>query len=153
MSGAGLLLDNLDDRGGLWIRKGFMEETWRFGIAYVRNVRPRRTREVVVYRNLPGRVDTVYLTEAEPVDQDTTTHVVSPDVRRKQERLMAQANRYYAAQHYEDAIAAWREVIRLDPSSDLAARAREDIKEVTALIETLERIRSSRGRTTRSKPQ
>lgn len=66
---------------------------------------------------------------------------------------MAQANRYYAAQHYEDAIAAWREVIRLDPSSDLAARAREDVEEVTALIETLERIRSSRGRTTRSKPQ
>jgi len=151
--GAGLLLDNADDRGGLWVRKGFMEETWRFGIAYVRNVRAQRTREVIVYRNLPGRVDTVYLTEAEPVDQDTATHVVSPDVRRKQERLMAQANRYYAAQHYEDAIAAWREVIRLDPSSDLAVRAREDIKEVTALIETLERIRSGRGRTTRSKPQ
>ena len=152
--GAGLLLDNLDDRGGLWVRKGFMEEHWRFGIAYVRNVRPRRTREVIVYRNLPGRVDTVYLTEAEPVDQDTTTHVVSPDVRRKQERLMGKANRYYAAQHYEDAIAAWREVIRLDPSSDLAARAREDIKEVTALIETLERIRSSRGGARgRDKPQ
>jgi len=44
-------------------------------------------------------------------------------------------------------------VIQLDPSNDLAARAREDVEEVTALIETLERIRSSRGRTTRSKPQ
>lgn len=150
--GAGLLLDNVDDRGGLWVRKGFGEETWRFGIAYVRNVHLQKTREVIVYRNLPGRVDTVYLTEAEFVDEDTTTRVISPEARKKQERLMAKANRYYAAQRYEDAIAAWREVIELDPSNDLAVRAREDIKEVTALIETLERIRSGRGRT-RSKPQ
>jgi tetratricopeptide (TPR) repeat protein len=78
--------------------------------------------------------------------------VVSSEVRKKQEHLMAQANRYYAAERYEDALATWREVIDLDPSSDLAARAKEDIKEVTALIETLERIRSGRGDKER-KPQ
>ena len=145
--GAGILLGSLDDRGGIWVRKGFEQGApWQVGIAYTRNVRSTAEREIVVYRNLPGRVDTVYLTEREPVSEDTvtTTHVVSSEVRKQQERLMAQANRFYAAERYEDALATWREVIELDPSSDHAARAKEDIKEVTALIETLERIRGKK---------
>jgi hypothetical protein len=145
--GAGILLGSLDDRVGVWIRKEFEEGTpWQVGIAYTRNVRSTAEREVVVYRNVPGRVDTVYLTERESATEDTvtTTHVVSSEVRRQQERLMAQANRFYAAERYEDALATWRQVIELDPSSDHAARAKEDIKEVTALIETLERIRGKK---------
>jgi len=150
--GAGLILDNVDDRGGFWVRRAFEEgSAWQFGLAYVRNIRGEQIHEVVVYRNLPPRVDTVYVTQAEPPPKDTTVHVVSPDVRKKQERLMAKANRYYAQERYEDALAVWREVVELDPSSDLAVRAREDIRDVTALMETLERIRSGRGG--KSQPQ
>ncbi len=152
--GAGLLLDNVDDRGGIWVRKEFPEQggetPWQFGISYVRNLRSESTREVIVYRNLPGRVDTVYVPQDEAVTRDTSSSVVSsPDVRKKQERLMAKANRYYAAENYEAALEAWRGVVALDSSSDLAVRAKQDIKEVTALIETLQRIRSGRG----NKPQ
>lgn len=142
---AGVLFKDDYDKGGIWVRKGFSDaEPWQVGLSYTRSLQPHKISEVVVYRNLPPRVDTVYLTEEKPPQRDTVRSTVPADARRKQEQLMAKANQLYTAQRYEEALETWREVVRLDPSSDLAARAREDIEDVTALIETLERIRSGR---------
>lgn len=142
---AGVLIQGDYDRGGLWVRKGFSDtEPWQFGISYTRSIQPQKISEVVVYRNLPARVDTVYLAEERPA-RDTVRSSVPAEARRRQEQLMAKANQLYTAQRYEEALETWREVVRLDPTSDLAARAREDIEDVTALIETLERIRSGRN--------
>ncbi len=142
--GACIILSSGDDRGGIWVQKDFDEGTaWNLGLSYVRSVRLGRVKEVVHYRNLPARVDTVYILQTKPVNIDSTK-VVSPDVRRKQEQLMAKANRLYAEERYEEALVVWKEVVQLDPSSDLAARANEDIKDVSSLIETLNRIRSGK---------
>ncbi len=145
--GFGVKFDNIDDRVGAWVRKGFGADTlWRFGLSYVRNLRSSRIREVTVFRNLAPRIDTVYVS----VDTSkTNSHVVtnsSPAVRKKQEQLMAKANKLYAKERYEEALVVWEEVVKLDSLSDLAARAREDIAQVQALIETLERIRSGKDK-------
>lgn len=141
--GAGVVLKSENDRGGVWVNKGFSSEPWRFGISYIRDVQSPKVKEVVVFRNLPQRVDTVYISKTTPVVKDTSK-VVSPDVRRRQEQLMAKANRYYAEERYEEALAVWKEVVQLDPGSDLGVRASEDIKDVTALIETLNKIRTGK---------
>lgn len=145
--GAALLLGTQNDHGGLWVRRGISEPDtfWSIGLAYVRSVHRIPVRLDTVFRNIPERVDTVYITHeiATPENNDTT-RVSSPDVRKEQEKLMIRADQLYAAERYQEAIDTWRQVVKLDPSSDLAARARQDIEEVTALLETLERIRQGK---------
>lgn len=145
---AGLMLSTRADRGGIWVRKPYAEDTpWYIGLSYVRVVDFSYSAPDTIYRyrNLPARVDTVFVPEANTTTTTTTTHTVSPEIRKRQEQLMARANQLYTAQRYEEAIAVWNEVIALDPYSDLAARARQDIADVQALLETLERIRTGRG--------
>ncbi|MBN2378341.1 hypothetical protein JXM67_00865 [candidate division WOR-3 bacterium] len=139
--GAGLILDNIDDRGGIWVRKGFTEQDWRFGVYYVRNVRPEQIREVVIHKTLPPRVevrvDTVYITE-----EAVTPAQVPEEVQAKQDELMAKANRLYVAGKFKEAIAVWDEVYKLAPSTDLAKLALKNKRDVEALLETLNKMDS-----------
>jgi hypothetical protein len=146
--GAAVILDNLTDRLGVWMRKEFPPEgqstPWLFGLSYTRNIRPESVREVVVYKALPPRIDTVFIAkqvEATPVENGGTP-VVSAEILQKQDKLMAKANRYYAGDKYEQAIEVWNQVVALAPSTDLAKLAQKNIRDVTALLETMQKIRS-----------
>lgn len=139
--GVGLILDNIDDRGGIWVRKGFLEENWQFGLSYVRNARPERIREVVVHKTLPPRVevDTVYIVQEEISNGSL---YVSQETLQKQDELMAKANRLYVSGRFKEAIAVWDEAYRLAPSTDLAKLAQKNKRDVQALLETLNKMDS-----------
>ncbi|MBD3286667.1 hypothetical protein GF359_08715 [candidate division WOR-3 bacterium] len=135
--GVGLLLDNVDDKGGIWVRKGFLEEDWQFGLSYVRDLRPEKIQVVEIQKGFPvERVDTVYL------PQQVETQPVSEEILKRQDELMAKANRLYVAGEFEEAIGVWNKVVNLAPSTDLGKLARKNIRDVEALLKTLENMDS-----------
>ncbi len=59
---------------------------------------------------------------------------VSPEVLKKQEELLKKGSKYYAREKYQEAVKTWEEVIKINPDTGYARKARDYINKVKKIL-------------------
>lgn len=92
----------------------------------------------------PAHADKHRDREQSPAHKESESHPpASSNVQAAQQKYYNLGMRYYAKDKFQQAKEAWQSVIKLDRKTDLAEKARENIKKVDQILKRLEKMSGS----------